>query len=199
MLQLPIGTEVKRQLPKKSIYSKFQWNTIVREKFDADVAKIVITHELTSATLSISEGETITSIFVLHILLKHKDYDERNILQLTKVIKQSMLFLLEYNEKAQLAVFHNRLFKTSWQDINELVIPLQGINMDDIWQNIVLQIGKIQLEDSNTLDEQIKMNEEQRKLEKQLKALKRKAYAEKQPKRKLELVQEIKRLQQEIR
>ena len=40
MYGLPISTERKRQLPKKAIYAKFDLNSVQRESFDADVARI---------------------------------------------------------------------------------------------------------------------------------------------------------------
>ena len=42
MLGLPIQTEVKKQLPKSAIYTKFQMNNVQKEKIDADISKMVI-------------------------------------------------------------------------------------------------------------------------------------------------------------
>ena len=42
MYGLPTSTEVKKQLPKKAIYAKFNMPTSQREHFDADIARLDI-------------------------------------------------------------------------------------------------------------------------------------------------------------
>ena len=53
-------------------------------------------------------------------------------------------------------------------------------------------------ENGNTLDEQIAADERRQKIEKEIAKLEKQARAEKQPKKKFELVQRIKKLQYEI-
>lgn len=79
MLNFPKTTEINKQLPKKAIYLKFQMNNIEKEKIDEDVSKIIITNELSMERTSFEAGETIKSFFVLHILLKRKNYKEKTI------------------------------------------------------------------------------------------------------------------------
>ena len=79
-----------------------------------------------------------------------------------------------------------------------LQIKLQGLNFNQVWQNIILQIGELNLEQGKTLDEQISINEERSKLEKQIAALKKKAWAEKQPKKKFVLSQELRALERKL-
>lgn len=46
MLGLPKTTEMSKQLPKKAIYTKFQMNTVAKEKIDADISRITIVNEI---------------------------------------------------------------------------------------------------------------------------------------------------------
>jgi hypothetical protein len=100
-----------------------------------------------------------------------------------------MLFILSFEGKAKLAVYRTKLLQGEWMPIDKLSVPLIGLNMDSVWENIVIQIGNIEMEQGSTLDEQIRRDEEQAKLQKQIESLEKQAWNEKQPKRKFELAQ----------
>ena len=197
MYGLPTSTEVKKQLPKKVIYAKFNMPTSQREHFDADIARLDIVGMVSSKTVpALAEGEEVKEIYILAIQLKRKEYDTKNILLLTKLIPQKMVFALHYEEAVQFAIHHTKLITSEWQLIthNSSLITLQGLNLDAIWDNIVKDIGGIEVSEGNTLSEQIKANEEQAKLLAQIKSLERKMANEKQPRRKREYFEQIKNL-----
>jgi hypothetical protein len=194
MFGLPQSTELNRQLPKKSIYSKFRLNTADRTKFDADIRKLTIIGEVSPATINIAAGENVAVFYVVLVSLRTQDYDKKNIALLSKLIDQNMLFSLEYEGKARLAVFRTRLLHSKWIPIQELNIKLTGLNLDAVWENIIAQVGNVEIEQGRTLDEQLVIDEEREKLRRQIERLERQARSEKQPRRKFELVQEIKRL-----
>lgn len=198
MLGLPKTTETLKQLPKKAIYAKFSLNTAAKEHFDSDISKIVIVNEISPATTTISKGDGISSFFVLLVSLKKKDYDEKNIALLSKLIPQNILYILEYEGKSQLAVYYTKLIHSEWKPTNEQVITLDGLNLDTVWENIVKQIGSIDVQQGNTLNEQIAVDEKRRKIEKEIAKLEKMARAEKQPKKKFDLVQQVKNLIKEM-
>ena len=73
------------------------------------------------------------------------------------------------------------------------------MNLDKVWENIVVDIGGVSIADGNSLDEQIAADERRQKVEKEIAKLEKQARAEKQPKKKFELVQQIKKLKDELR
>lgn len=194
MFGLPKSTEMSKQLPKKAIYAKFQMNTAAKEKIDADISKITIVNEITPDKVNILAGEEVKSFFVLLVSLKKKDYDEKNIATLSKLIPQNILFILECGGESKLAIYHTKVMQTEWKPSDEQQIELKGLNLDTVWENIVIAVGGISLEEGNTLDEQIEINEIMQKLEKEIAKLEKQARAEKQPKKKFELVQRIKKM-----
>lgn len=198
MLWLPKLTELKRQLSKSAIYSKFNMNTASKEKFDDDIKKIIIVNEVSPRTTSISEGEKVDSFFVLHVLLKKIDFDEKNIVLISKLINQNMVFVLEYENKARLAIYHTKLLQTNWQNKTDISIQLKGLNFDQVWENIVVQVSGVIIEQGNTIEELIEIDERRQRLLKQIITLEKLAIAEKQPKKKFELVEKIKALQNEL-
>ena len=199
MYGLPQSTEIKKQLPKKAIYAKFKMPTSQREHFDADIARIDIEVGVSKATVpALAEGEEIKEFYVLGIQLKRKEYDPKNILMLTKLLPHKMIFALHYEDEIQFAIYHTKLITSEWQLIthNSSLITLQGLNLDSVWDNIVKQIGHIEVQEGNTLTEQIKANEEQVRLLAQIKTLERKMANEKQPRRKREYFELIKKLRE---
>lgn len=125
------------------------------------------------------------------VSLKKKEYNEKTIALLSKLIPQNILFILECNGEGKLAIYHTKLMQTEWQPIDSLTVQIKGLNLDVVWENIVIQVGGVQVEQGNTLDEQIAINEQRTKLLKEIEHLEKLARNEKQPKKKFELVQEI--------
>lgn len=199
MLGLPKQTEVKKQLPKSAIYTKFQMNNAQKERIDSDISKLVIVNEILPSTINIAAGENIKAFFVVNVLLKNKKYDERNIAMISKLIPQNILFILEFENEIQLAIYHTKLIHTEWLPKDDTKITLKGFDLDSIWENIILQIGEIEIEQGNTLDDQIAIDDKKARLEKEIARLERQARNEKQPKKKFELVQKINTLKNEMR
>lgn len=199
MLGLPQLTEMSKQLPKKSIYTKFQMNTAAKEKIDADISRITIVNEIAPNKVNIPSGEDVKSFFVLLVSLKRKEYDEKMIATLSKLIPQNILFVLEYEDESRLAIYHTKVMQTAWMPTEEQKVELKGLNLDTVWENIVIAVGGVNIEKGNSLDEQIEINEKKQKLEKEIAKLEKQARAEKQPKKKFALVQAEKKLKEKLK
>ena len=199
MLGLPKATELSKQLPKNAIYAKFQMNTAEKAKIDADISRITIVNEVSAEKVHISAGDQVKSFFVLLVALKKKDFDDKTIITISKLIPQNMLLVLECGNEAKLATYHTKLMQTEWKRKEALSVELKGLNLDSAWENIIMQIGGITIDQGNTLDEQIAADEHRQKIEKEIAKLEKQARAEKQPKKKFELVQQIKKLKDELR
>lgn len=199
MLGLPKTTEMSKQLPKKAIYTKFQMNTAAKEKIDADISRITIVNEIAPNKVNIPSGEDVKSFFVLLVSLKRKEYDEKTIATLSKLIPQNILFVLEYENESRLAIYHTKVMQTEWMPTEEQKVELKGLNLDTVWENIVIAVGGVNIEKGNSLDEQIEINEKKQKLEKEIAKLEKQARAEKQPKKKFELVQAEKKLKEKLK
>lgn len=134
--------------------------------------------------------------YVLLVTLKTYEFSEKNIITVSKLILQNILMILECNGRARLAVYHNKLMLTEWQTTESLSIELKGFNLDTVWENIISQIGQIQVDNGNTLDEQIVLDKRREKLQKTIERLEKAARTEKQPPKKFDLVQHIKQLKE---
>lgn len=191
MLGLPKSTELNKPLPKTAIYTKFQMNAAEKTKIDADISRIVIVNEVSAAKLNLAPGESVQAFFVLQVTLKHREFSEKTLITLSKLIPQNMVLLLECDGQAKLAVYHTKLLQTPWRDPADLTLAIKGVTMDAVWENVIVQVGNIRLQTGNTLDQQIAIDEQRAKLKKEIARLEKLAWAEKQPKKKFELVQKI--------
>ena len=199
MYGFPQSTEIKRQLPKKAIYAKFDLKTSQRESFDADIARIDIVAVISPATIpALSEGVKVNEFYVLDVQMKRREYDAKNILLLTRLIAQNMVYALRYEDQVQFAIFHTKLFTTAWQPVEQATLPLSGLNLDAVWDEIVASIGAVTPTEGRSVAEQIVQDDRRAKLLHQIEVLERKVRSERQPRRKSELFKELKKLKMQI-
>lgn len=195
MYGLPNTTEIRKHLPKKAIYAKFELKPAQRDGFDADVSRIDIVAVVSSTTIpAVAAGEAIKEFYVLTVQLKRKDYEEKNIAMLSKLIPQNILFALQYEEQTQLAIYHTKLIRSDWKPSDETTINLTGLNLDTVWENIIKAIGEIQVQEGKTLTEQVQDDEQRSKTLKLIAELEKKMAKETQPRKKRELFEQIKKL-----
>ncbi len=198
MLGLPKNTELNKQLPKKAIYTKFQMNTAAKERIDSDISRITIVNEVTPARINIAEGEQVKGFYVLLVSLKKKDFDGRNIITISKIIPQNLLMILQYENEVRLAVYHLKLMLTEWKNSEELAVEIKGLDLDKVWENIIVQVGQVQIDMENTLDEQLEIDEKKQKIKREIERFEKAARSERQPKKKFELVQKLKEIRKEL-
>lgn len=200
MYQLSPSTVISKPLYKKALFEKFTIKTAERDRFDADVSRMALVARVSPSTIpALKAGNEVDGFYVLQVALKRKDYDEKNILLLHKLIPQNLVFALEYEGWTQFAIFHTRLQKSEWKHTADATIPLQGLTLDDVWNNIVATVGHLDAAAEESLEQQIVNREQQEKLVARIALLERQCRVEKQQRRKYELHQEIQKLKLDIK
>lgn len=200
MLGLPAATEVRKIITKKKIFEALgaSMNPERRKRFDGEIARVTVVNEVSPASVNIEDGETVHSFFVLLIQLKHKDFDQQNIGYVSKLFGQKLVMVLEAEGLQRLALWQTRLIMGDWAESETLSIELSGVDLDQAWAHIVTGIAGIESEGENSLDEQIVLADRRKKLEREIERLEKKAWTERQPKRKVELAKRISKLKQEL-
>ena len=192
MYGLPQATVLNKPLYKKAVFEKFNLKAAERDRFDADISRMALVARVSTATVpALTKCKEIEGFYVLQVVLKRKEYDSKNILMLQKLIPQKLIFALQYEEKTQLCIFHTRLQQSEWSDTESTEIPLKGLTLDEVWENIVATIGNLDIEAEETIEEQIINREEREKLLRQIEMLEMRCRAEKQTRKKYELHQQI--------
>jgi hypothetical protein len=199
MLGLPKATEMSRLLPKKAIFDKFKPGAADRQRFDTDIKRLAIVGEVSVATSNIAAGGTVKSFYVVLVNLRGAEYDKKNLVMLSKLIEQNMLFVLEHDGAARLAVFRaGKALESGEKPLDEWRISLAGLNLDSVWENIIVQIGGVMIAEGNTLDEQIVADEQRAKTLRRIEQIEKQARTERQPRHKWELAEEAKKLKAEL-
>ena len=199
MFQLPPATAINKPLYKKTVFEKFNLKATERDRFDADISRMALVARISTTTVpALTKGEEIEGFYVLQVALKRKDYDTKNILMLQKLIPQKMVFAMQYEEQTQFCIYHTRLQQSEWRPTNEATIPLQGLSLDDVWNNIVATIGGLDAQAEESIEEQIIHREQREKLLRQIETLEKRARVEKQTRKKYELHQQIENLKKLI-
>lgn len=200
MFGLPASTAINKPLYKKAVFEKFNLKTAERERFDADISKMALVAQVsTSRVPALKEGLEIKGFYVLQVILKRKEYDVKNILLLQKLIPQKIVYALQYEEQTQLCVFHTRLQQSDWMPTETASIPLNGLSLDDVWNNIVATIGGLDTQAEETIEEQIINREQREKMLRQIEMLEKQCRTERQTRKKYELHQQIIKLKEDLK
>ena len=208
MLGLPTTTEYNKRIPKQKFYENLSVTPALKRVFVEQIQNVIWANKIAPATISVSEGKEVAEIEVFRICLNAGTLDESALRQMDKQIPYHILFVLEHNEKYQVWIGYkeasdgdnafkvNKYYHTEWLAEQDLQIKIDGLDMDSIYANLVRQIGGIE-KGNESLGEQIADKEYREKNEKEIAKLEKLARAEKQPKKKFELAQQIKKIQAE--
>ncbi|MBD5206847.1 MAG: DUF4391 domain-containing protein [Bacteroidales bacterium] len=194
MLGLPQSTAIKRPLPKALLFKRFDWTPSQRNRFDDEVSRLDVMNCISPQTVpAIVAGNEVKEIFVVEVQLKSREFDTKAIELLAKNIQQRIVYVLRYEEEATLAVYHTKLLMTE-RTRRIASLPIVGLNLDAVLENIVSSIGDFSVDQDKSLTEQIRIDEERNKMLRQIATLERQMNATKQPRRKRELFVELQKL-----
>jgi len=200
MFGLPKSTEINKQLPKKAIFEKFKTNAAERKLFDEQINRLSIVAEISPQTVSIAADEDVAAIYIILVHMKTDDCDKKNIILLSKLIDQNMLFALQYDRNIKFAAYRaNRVLMSDSRPIDDWKFKLKGFDLKAIWDALVADFAQIEQVEDKDLDEIIIQNEFKEKLKKQISILEKKAMNERQPRRKWDLAEEIKQLKEQLK
>lgn len=207
MLNLPQTTEFNKRVPKQKFYEHLLANAKIKSLFAAQIKTIYWRNKIAASTLNISAGVTLPELEVFEVKLNTSDISETVLRQIDLAIPYYILFLLEYDGKYKAAISFkevtenknikvNNYYYTSWLDEQDLLLKMEGLNIDTVYENFVRQIAGQSLEkqENTNLKQSIAKADEKAKLQKQITALENKLRKEKQFNKKVELNMELKKL-----
>lgn len=192
MFRLSIGKTLNKTIPKEAFVRNLDISPAMKTKFVSDIKRLTLVHSISPSTCNLAAGEDVKEINILVIELKKREADLRVLESIAKQTPFKLIFSLTYEGKEQLAAFHNKLFKTQWYKEEKIKLDIQGLNLDDIWKNLVSQIGDFEVRVEEELDEVIEQNEQIEKIKKQIAILENKIQREKQFNRQVELNSKLK-------
>lgn len=199
MLGLPKAAEFSKPLPKKAIFDRFKPSLGDRKLFDEQINRMSIVAEISSQTVAIKATVDVSAVYVVLVTLKTSECDKKNISLLSKLIDQRIIFVLQSGETARLAVYQTeRVLMSESKPLADWKINLSGLDLKAVWENIISATFGIDLSGGKELDAAILETDRAERLKKQIATLEKKAMSERQPRRKWELAEEVRRLKIEL-
>ena len=202
MIEFPAATAVHRRLPKEAFYKHLPLTKILKEKFVSDVDRIVVENSFTKENLNLASDAEIKEIMLLSISLKKQEFDGKVIEAIARQNPHKLLFLLSFEDQQQLAVYHNKLYRTLWMTHDEIALKLQGYSLDEIWDSFIEQIAlyeeRAEQTDDLSIENRLEIQDQILKLEKQIDKTENAMWKEQQPKKKFELHTRLREYQKKL-
>lgn len=195
MLAFPQSTTVHRKIPKEAFYKHMTLSGALKEKFVAQVDRIFVENSLTQKNLNLGEASPIKEILLLVMTLKKQEFDGKIVESIARQNPHRLVFLLQFEGKGQLAIYHGRLYRTAWVNEEDLKLNLEGPSIGSIWEHMIEQValkeerpGKTE---TLTMDERLARQAELERLTALIEKTERAVWKEKQPKKKFALYQKL--------
>lgn len=195
MIEFPVSTTIHKRLPKEAFYKRLTLSAALKDKFVTDVERIVIENSLSNRSLNLNSASEIEEILLLSIVLKKQEFDGKVVEAIARQNQHKLLFLLSCEGSQQLALYHNKLYRTPWMSADNIELKLNGLSLDEIWNSFIEQIAlyeeRAENADTLSIDERLALQEQITKLEKLIKKTEAAAWKEQQPKKKFELYSKL--------
>lgn len=169
-------------------------------------------NKIAAATTNLAAGETVTELEVFEVCLSAPHLDEAVLRQIDKEIPYHILFLLEHEGRYQAWTAYKEAaasginafkvgiyYHTDWLEESALPLKLDGLNIEQVYENFVRQIAGEALSGvGETLKESVERDERRKELQKQIAVLQVKVWRERQLNKQVLLNAELKRLKKEL-
>lgn len=213
MIGLPKSTEFNRRIPKQKFYENLTVSPSLKRVFVDQIKVIFWRNKIAATIMNLAAGETVTEIEIFEVKLTEPKLDESVLRQIDKEIPYHIVFLLECDGRYQAwmaykeaAVSGNNAFKvgtyyhTEWLEESELLLKVEGLNIDKVYENFVRQIAGdvLQAEKQESLKESVNRDNRRQELQKQITALQHRIRKEKQFNKQMQLNTELKKLKKEL-
>ena len=212
MLGLPKTTEFNKRIPKEKFYENLNATPAVKKCFVDQIKVIYWRNKIASSTTNLAQGKTVTEIEIFEIKLKTNILDEVVIRQIDKEIPYHIVFLLEYDGKYQawtaykeavsgnVAFKVNQYYHTEWMNEEELLLKIDGLNVDTVYENFVYQIAgdTLQVGENESLQDAVERDEKIKNIKKQIDILQEKIRKETQLNVQVKINGELKIVKKEL-
>lgn len=218
-LHFPTTTFVGKPVPKNAFYRHLEVNAKIRQHFVEDVVAIKWLYKLAPSTLNVAEGKEVHEIVVFSAQLKSQDCPDDVFLFFDRNMPRHVVFILEYdgqNDGQNARQYKLLLNYKEWQDAaagtfkivksfasdwlreEDLSLPIQGLTMDAIYENMAGVISGYGTSRSEETKRMVELESLIQKGRKEIAALQKRVRTEKQFNRQLELNNEARALKKKV-
>ena len=213
-IELPKSTEFNKKIPKQKFYENLEISPSLKKIFIEQIDKIIWNNKIASSTTNLADGNLVKEIEVFEVFLKSPNLDDELLRHIDRAVPYHLVFILEYQGRykacisyKEAAISGNKAFKvnsyyyTDWLDKQNLPFKLEGLNLDEAYENFVRQIAGETLQkvaSDESLKDSIARSEQKELLQKQILALESKIRKEKQLNKQIQINNELKKLKKDL-
>lgn len=213
MYGLPDSTTVNRKIPKKRFYENINISPALKRSFVEEIQAIYWSNKIAPSTVNVQEGSYVKELEVFTIELNGNTINEAVFRQIDREIPYHILFILKFGGKCQAWIAYKEAscnnqtafkvevyYHTEWLFEHNLILKVNGLNIDGVYEDFVRQIAgnALQAESVEPLKESVERDACRKELEKQISALQAKVRKEKQLNKQVQLNTELKKLRKEL-
>ncbi|MBC3889001.1 DUF4391 family protein [Acetobacterium paludosum] len=149
MINLPNSTKVCKQMPKEMFYKYLNFSESLKKLFIGEIEGIIWMNQISLETMIISPGEAVTEIAVYEISLNRQEINPNLLKILNREIDQHAIFIVRYEEWGKILCCGKETendfkvdtcFQTSWMLHEDLILEIQGFDLDQVYENFLMQI-----------------------------------------------------------
>ena len=153
-LKFPRTTIVGKPIPKNAFYKHLEVNAKMKQHFVDDVDSIHWLYKLAPSTINVEDGKLVHEVVVFSATLKSKDCPDDVFLFIDQNMPRHVVFILEYDNRYKVLLNYKewkdgqngpfriiKTFVTEWLTDNQLLLTLEGQNMDALYESIAGQVS----------------------------------------------------------
>ena len=210
-LKFPRTTIVGKPVPKNAFYKHLEVNAKIKQHFVDDVVSIHWLYKLAPSTINVEDGKQVHEIVVFSAVLKSKDCPDDVFLFIDQNMPRHVVFILEYESRYKVLLNYKewkdgqngqfriiKTFVTDWLTDNQLLLTLEGLNMDALYEALAGQVsgfGTKKAEDTKRIVELEGLID---KAKREVEAIQKRIRNERQLNRQMELNGEARGLKKQI-
>lgn len=213
MLGLPKTTEFNKRIPKKKFYEQLEVTPEIKRVFVDQIKNIIWRNKIAPSTANIAAGEKVNEIEVFEVQLAFKDLDEKVLKLIDQGIPYHIVFVLHHEKQIQIWTAFKEAknkeetaykvaayYHTDCMPEYSFSLDLKGINMDQVYENLVREIAGDSLlgNEEESLEDSVDRTNEINSLKKKIEKLQAKMRKEKQFNKKVKLNDELKALKRKL-
>lgn len=147
-------TIVGKSVPKNAFYKHLEVNAKIKQHFVDDVVSIHWLYKLAPSTINVENGKQVHEIVVFSAVLKSKDCPDDVFLFIDQNMPRHVVFILEYDNRYKVLLNYKewkdgqngqfriiKTFVTDWLTDNQLLLTLEGLNMDALYEALAGQVS----------------------------------------------------------
>lgn len=210
-LKFPQTTLVGKPVPKNAFYKHLEVNAKMKQHFVDDVVSIHWLYKLAPSTINVEDGKLVHEIVVFSATLKSKDCPDDVFLFIDQNMPRHVVFILEYEGQYKVLLNYKewkdcqngqfkiiKTFTTQWLTNHQLLLTLEGQNMDALYEAMAGQVSGFGTKKSEDTKRIVELEAQIGKAKREVETIQKRIRNERQLNRQMELNGEARGIKKQI-